>query len=590
VAAATAALQAQEKIKIEKLDDLPRHTYKVSGKAIDLVKSDEAFARFAELVRHDIDADLAKFDIQDRAALRNLHAPLLYFDVLQGKDDAALEEMKLLDGLEEKPAAKLTNGLILKAFIAARRETKDAPEPGAILPAFRRDLEAELSTLPYEVVGDHIKQDKSRMEIVSETLLTAVVDNMIEPAVAKTGEVGADSVLPIAKLRFDFRVGLSLQKDAAIAFQAYLDSHQTSKADIWAGRSIALPKEGKYTPVAIGIWDSGVDADLFKGQVVGGIAFDLESKPTPELLEPLGDVKSRLPDLYKYMKGASDNDSGLDSPAAREFKAKLAGMKSSEIGPFIEDMQLCGVYSHGTHVAGIALDGNPWGRLVIARFTEDHHLIPKPHSIERARAMAREWQETVEYFKKQHVRVVNMSWEYDLKEFEGSLESNGIGKDAADRADTARKILDITRAALFDTLKNAPDILFVAAAGNGDNNVAFDEMIPASFELPNLLVVGAVDQAGDPTGFTSYGKTVQIYSNGFEVESYVPGGQRLKFSGTSMAAPNVANLAAKILARKPDFTPADVIAIIKKGATPVPEAKKAIPLIDSRRTLGLLDD
>jgi hypothetical protein len=61
--AATSSLLAQDKVKIRKLDDLPRHTYKVEGKAIELVKSDEAFARFAELVRKDVASDLAKFDI-----------------------------------------------------------------------------------------------------------------------------------------------------------------------------------------------------------------------------------------------------------------------------------------------------------------------------------------------------------------------------------------------------------------------------------------------------------------------------------------------------------------------------------------------
>jgi subtilisin family serine protease len=83
---------------------------------------------------------------------------------------------------------------------------------------------------------------------------------------------------------------------------------------------------------------------------------------------------------------------------------------------------------------------------------------------------------------------------------------------------------------------------------------------------------------------------VQVYANGFEVESYVPGGQRLKLSGTSMSSPNVANLAGKILAAKPELTPAEVIALIKKGVTPVPEAKKSIPLIDPKRTLSLLKE
>jgi subtilisin family serine protease len=183
-----------------------------------------------------------------------------------------------------------------------------------------------------------------------------------------------------------------------------------------------------------------------------------------------------------------------------------------------------------------------------------------------------------------------MSWSYALKEVENNLELNGIAKDAIERAALARTIFAILNAALFDALKSAPDILFVAAAGNYDSDLAFDERIPSSFELPNLLIVGAVDQAGEPTGFTSYGKTVQVYANGFEVECYVPGGQRPKMSGTSISSPNVANLAGKILTIKPNLTPAGITALIKKGVTPVAGSKKPIPLIDPKRTLSLIKD
>jgi subtilisin family serine protease len=60
------------------------------------------------------------------------------------------------------------------------------------------------------------------------------------------------------------------------------------------------------------------------------------------------------------------------------------------------------------------------------------------------------------------------------------------------------------------------------------------------------------------------------------VESYVPGGMRIAFSGTSMAAPQVANLAGKMLAVAPRLQPAQVIAII------VATADKSA---DGRRTL-----
>jgi len=57
-----------------------------------------------------------------------------------------------------------------------------------------------------------------------------------------------------------------------------------------------------------------------------------------------------------------------------------------------------------------------------------------------------------------------------------------------------------------------------------------------------------------------------VDTDGYQVESYVPGGTKLKLSGTSMASPNVANLAAKLIALDLSLTPEQTIALIRKGA------------------------
>jgi subtilisin family serine protease len=114
-------------------------------------------------------------------------------------------------------------------------------------------------------------------------------------------------------------------------------------------------------------------------------------------------------------------------------------------------------------------------------------------------------------------------------------------------------------------IAGAPDILFVAAAGNEDADNRFSEVIPASFDLPNLITAGAVDRAGDEAAFTSYG-AVHVYANGYEVPSVVPGGEVLAFSGTSMAAPQVVNLGAKLLALNPELSVAELRRIILEAA------------------------
>jgi subtilisin family serine protease len=63
----------------------------------------------------------------------------------------------------------------------------------------------------------------------------------------------------------------------------------------------------------------------------------------------------------------------------------------------------------------------------------------------------------------------------------------------------------------------------------------------------------------------------------------VPGGDKLKFSGTSMASPGVANLAAKILAVNPKLKPEEVIAIIKSTADRTPDGRRN--LINPRKAI-----
>jgi len=103
---------------------------------------------------------------------------------------------------------------------------------------------------------------------------------------------------------------------------------------------------------------------------------------------------------------------------------------------------------------------------------------------------------------------------------------------------------------------------------------------------PNLLTVGAVDQAGDETSFTSYGDTVLVDADGYQVDSTVPGGARLELSGTSMASPNTVNLAAKLLALDPHLTPPQVIKLIVDGSTPSADGRRHN--IDPKQSVALL--
>lgn len=228
-------------------------------------------------------------------------------------------------------------------------------------------------------------------------------------------------------------------------------------------------------------------------------------------------------------------------------------------------------------MAGILLAGNPYARVLAGRLTFDHKMIPDPcPSREQAERESAAAEDYVDFFKKNQVRVVNMSWGGSVKEFEGSMEKCAIGKNTDERKQLARQFFEIEKSSLERAMRSAPEILFVAAAGNANADSTFDETIPASLQLPNLLTAGAVDKAGDEAGFTSYGPTVVVHANGYEVESYIPGGGQLKMSGTSMASPNVANLAAKILVVNPKLTPPQTIEAIRKTAEKTADGRRTL--------------
>jgi len=110
--------------------------------------------------------------------------------------------------------------------------------------------------------------------------------------------------------------------------------------------------------------------------------------------------------------------------------------------------------------------------------------------------------------------------------------------------------------------------------------------VPAALRFPNLITVGALNQAGEETSFTSYGESVVVHADGYDVESFVPGGARLPLSGTSMAAPGVVNLAAKLFALDPSLTPEEAISLIEKGADASADGRRH--LVSERRSVELL--
>ena len=590
---APALLFAQPpKKKITRAADVPVFQYTIGGKVEDLVRSEQAFRPFAAQVRINVESVLRDYEIDDAATKRGLLATLVALDILEGHDDAARRRMDEIKALEEKPAAKALSGLITRSILDAQRESGDRNSPAYRKAVYAAVMRA-LDPLPFDVVQNDLKFTKASVEIVSESLLVGQIQASFDPVVEKTGGLSSDLAHSLPGIRLLLVERIPLKDTLTAALTAYLSAHAKEKQDIWAAREVTLEPGKNYQPVNVAVWDSGVDLAIFRDRVLKDsenqpavLAYDIESRKTTGNLYPLNGAQlGRYPQAKQEMKGFSDLQANVDSPESTEVKQALAKLKPDQVKPFIEELSLFSVYSHGTHVAGILTAGNPYARLVAGRLTFDWKMIPDPCP---SRALtdrgAAAVQDYVDFFKRNKVRVVNMSWGGSVKDYEDDMEKCAIGKDIEERKKTAREWFEVEKNALEKAMLSAPEILFVAAAGNANADSSFEEAIPAGLKVPNLLTVGAVDKAGDEASFTSYGPTVVVDANGYEVESYIPGGDRLKMSGTSMASPNVANLAAKILVVNPKLTPPQVIEIIRKTAEKTADGRRN--LIDPKKAIA----
>ena len=572
---------------------LPRFSYPMpAAPSVLLVANDATFAPFASAVGADIDKTLRDYDIQDKASLRDFISTKLALEVLARDEAGTRQTIAQLRAAETKADLQLLAGRMYLNYFDALDQTKGGTAT-QMSDAFVAVDRKEVDALPWDVVQDSIKDTYARESYATKDALVGAVQHDLDPIAAKTGTLDGPSARRLVQLRAFLLVAFPLVPADLPVLKTYIAQHDVVKPDIWDARDVTLTPAQVKAPVPIGIWDSGVDPSDYPAAMFvdaagrHGLAFADDGAPSPSYLYPLPPATlAKYPQDVRLMSGLSDLQSGVDSPEAQAAQKYMRSLSTDQAAALDADLDLFGEYSHGSHVAGIASRGNPGARIVVARFDDDLPDLAFEPTTAWAQRMSANFAQTAAYFRANHVRVVNMSWSDNVAEFEEWLTKTDKNSDPQTRKAKAQELYAIWRSAVEDVIKTTPDTLFVAAAGNGDDDASFAARVPASLAYPNMITVGAVNQAGDATSFTSYGPTVAVYADGYHVPSKIPGGYVVKFSGTSMAAPNVANLAAKLFALDPSLTPAQVRALIVKGATPNADGK--LPLVNPQRSVELL--
>ena len=187
---------------------------------------------------------------------------------------------------------------------------------------------------------------------------------------------------------------------------------------------------------------------------------------------------------------------------------------------------------HGTHCAGIigAEGGNDIG---IAGVNWKVQIMPLKFMNAGGYGTTKDAVEAINYVidrKKAgvNVRVISASW--------GSTQKS-------------RALEDVIRKAY------EAGILFVAASGNASTNNDRNPHYPSSYNIPNVISVAALDRNDQLASFSNYGvKSVAIAAPGVDILSTWLGDEYEEKSGTSMATPVVAGVAALVAAHDPKIT------------------------------------
>lgn len=205
---------------------------------------------------------------------------------------------------------------------------------------------------------------------------------------------------------------------------------------------------------------------------------------------------------------------------------------------------------HGTHVSGIigAARDNGIGMNGIA----DDVLIMPIRSVPMGDEADKDIANGIRYAVDNGARIINMSF----------------GKDFS----PDKPIVD---AAVKYALEKG--VLLVHGAGNDSKNTDYYYNFPSALLadgeiVDNWIEVGASTYHLDeelPASFSNYGKqSVDIFAPGYDIYSTLPESKYGTESGTSMASPVVAGVAALLLSYFPELTPQQIKELIMESGTP----------------------
>ena len=579
----SAAAEGSPKTVVETAADLPRLGYRLPVAPSQLLDDPEALSLLAAAIARDAAQVLATHDIRDKAALQELLRAQATAALLQGRvDDAHVLTQRAL-AVEDKPALRLTGLLEIEGLQAASREHS----PEAAAQAFRDAVGSALAALPAEPVRARIIELRANLDGTSPARRRGGLMIYGDPAWKRDADLPLDVAAWTLQIAVRERVSGPYLPAMREALTAWIAANPAPPdADLWPAREVRLAPDDQPAPVSVAVWDTGVDRTAFEGRnaVAAGLAFDEHLQPTTGDLAPVPPAfAGKLDVAERIARGDGELRAGLEGPDVAFLRETVAALTIDDIDAYDALNRWAFGRSHGTLVADIASRGNPAIRIVPVRFTLPNAAVPPPIDEAMAERMLDYARTSIDYLRAEGVRVANLSWGLTARDIEDLLAAHHLEADAETRKRRAQAIFDTLFDGYAALIADAPEILFVIAAGNANQDMDFVRDLPASINRPNVLSVASVDAAGALSTFASTGPSVDLHALGENIEALVPGGGRIRATGASLAAPQVVNAAAQVLSVRPDLDTAAVVALLVGTAT---TSAQGHALLDARAAVA----
>lgn len=247
---------------------------------------------------------------------------------------------------------------------------------------------------------------------------------------------------------------------------------------------------------------------------------------------------------WTYATGRNIKIAILDDGVVRNHKDLESNIDSLFYDALYDSSSYYRVYGdHGTHCAGIAAAVKDNGKL-IAGVAPDATIVPINNRLDiMFPVLSGCWANGINWAIEHDVDVISCSW--------GALSS---------------EILDNAIQNALTNGRHGKGCVVVFAAGNDSiDSISY----PANCN-DKILVVGAIDSTGVKATSSNYGTGLDLVAPGVDILSTVFNDTVGYKSGTSMACPHVAGVAALILERNSELTVDQVNSIICSNTKKVP--------------------